>query len=285
MNNLKYEFKRFALLLLVFCSWNTVQGQEVSAEEVAKALQDPLGNIRALITDNAFQFNAGDPATTNYNFQLQPVWALSLEKINLIPRAVIPILGATNNAKLPEFGDPLGTASQTTWGLSDITLQLFMGPKSKGGWGWGVGPQFSLQTRTSENLAGAGWGGGIALIGVGQINQVSLALIASQHWGNQGDYSLLSIQPMIYYNFINWVGGTINYNNTITFDQKVEVGTGWSVPLGLSVSKAFVLKGGHGIDASIGYYNYVSRPINAPNDEIRFGLAWVLPPKIKKQEE
>lgn len=257
----------------------TVQGQEVSAEEVAKALQDPLGNIRALITDNAVQFKSGNPETTSYNFQLQPVWAIGLEKMNIIPRAVIPILGASNNAKLPDYGDPVGSFGGTTWGLSDMTLQLFVGPKTKGGWGWGVGPQVSMKTRSNENLAGAGWGGGIALIGVGEINQVSLALIASQHWG-QNNYSLLSIQPMIYYNFKNWQGGTINYNNTITYDNNVSTGTGWSVPLGLSVSKAFVVGQGHGIDLGLGYYGYVSRPINAPNDELRIAFAWVLPPKV-----
>lgn len=63
------------------------------ADEMAKKLQDPLANIKALMTDNDISFNAGsDDEETSYGFQLQPVYAIPFEEqgFNLISRAVIP---------------------------------------------------------------------------------------------------------------------------------------------------------------------------------------------------
>ncbi len=272
---------RNILIIVAVLGLSAFHGAAQTAEEIAKSLQDPLGNIRALVTDNAVQFRTGRPGTASYNFQLQPVWAIPLEKLNIVPRGVIPILGVPNGAKLPEFGPPVGSLGGTSWGISDITLQLFVGPKSKEGWGYGVGPQISLRTRTSANVAGAGWGGGAALVGVGEVGNFSLSLIASQHWGQDG-FNLLSMQPMVYYNILAWPGATLHYNNTITYDWNIESGAAWSVPLGLAFSKSFVVGQGHGLDLVLGYYNYVSRPTNGPRDELRFGISWVLPPKVSK---
>ena len=47
-----------------------------AAAEMARKLQNPLANIRALMTDNAIGFETGDDEGTSYSFQLQPVYAL-----------------------------------------------------------------------------------------------------------------------------------------------------------------------------------------------------------------
>ena len=68
------------------------------AAEMARKLQDPLANIKALMTDNDINFNTGkDEDETSYGFQLQPVYAIPFEDLgfNLVNRAVVPILGMT----------------------------------------------------------------------------------------------------------------------------------------------------------------------------------------------
>ncbi len=85
---------------------------------------------------------------------------------------------------------------------------------------------------------------------------------------------------MIYWNIPGISGATVHYNNSLTHDWNVSNGTAWSIPLGAGISKSWALNGGHGWDIVFGYYNYASRPVNGPIDEVRFGLSWILPPKL-----
>lgn len=66
-----------------------------AAAEMAKKLQNPLANIKAVMTDNAIGFNTGDDEGTSYGFQIQPVYAIDMPEhgFTFIPRAVIPIMG------------------------------------------------------------------------------------------------------------------------------------------------------------------------------------------------
>jgi hypothetical protein len=48
------------------------------AAEMARKLQDPLANIKAVMTDNTIGFNTGDDDGTSYGFQIQPVYAIDL---------------------------------------------------------------------------------------------------------------------------------------------------------------------------------------------------------------
>ncbi|MCK4838518.1 MAG: hypothetical protein KAS94_06915, partial [Desulfobulbaceae bacterium] len=65
------------------------------AAEMARKLQDPLANIKAVMTDNTIGFNTGDDDGTSYGFQFQPVYAIDVpdKGFTFLPRAVIPITG------------------------------------------------------------------------------------------------------------------------------------------------------------------------------------------------
>ncbi|MEM8768916.1 MAG: hypothetical protein AAGE43_15830 [Pseudomonadota bacterium] len=61
-----------ALLMFASAAANAADSAS-AAEAMARALQDPLANIRMLATDNTISFNSGlDDGSTNYKFQLQP---------------------------------------------------------------------------------------------------------------------------------------------------------------------------------------------------------------------
>ena len=254
-------------------------GSAQTAEDIAKALQDPLANIKAIMTDNSFNLNTGNPdERTGYNFQIQPVYALPFEKVIFIPRAVIPIVGAPAGAKFPELGPPVGGgADDVTWGLSDITVQTFFSPRSdsEGGWKWGVGPQVSLKTRSDSLVAGPGWGLGVSAVVVGSIGPFATAVLANQHWGDEGDFSVFTFQPMVFWDLPGVPGATLHYNNSITADWRIEAGKEWSVPLGLGASKSFVLGGGLGLDLAVGYYHMVSRPEGGPSGQGKLGLTFL----------
>lgn len=76
-----------------------------SAEELARKAQDPLADVKALMTDNTIGFAKVDDETS-YGFQLQPVYSIPTgQPFNLISRAAIPIVGAPVGAVLPRLGD------------------------------------------------------------------------------------------------------------------------------------------------------------------------------------
>ena len=90
-----------------------------AAAEMARKLQDPLANIKALMTDNDVNFNTGDDDDeVSYGFQLQPVYAIPFENLgfNLVNRAVIPILGMAPEAQKPILGEPLPRAAAARGG-------------------------------------------------------------------------------------------------------------------------------------------------------------------------
>jgi hypothetical protein len=250
--------------------------QAQSAEEIAKALQDPLANVSMIGTDNAFNFKMGEPdSVTGYNFQIQPVYAFSFEKFNFIPRAVIPILGVPSGGYLPIIGGPRPPGEDVKWGLSDMIVQTFFNIKSESAWKFGFGPQFSLKTRTDSLLAGPGWGGGFGVVMVGGFGDLSTTLLVSQHWSFDGDFSVLTLQPMAFYNLPG--AATLHYNNSITYNAKAPSGEEWLVPLGAGLSKTFMVGGGHAIDVAVGAYANVVRPKGGASSQFKFGITWVIP--------
>ncbi len=248
-----------------------------AAAEMAKKLQDPLANIKALMTDNDVNFNSGNDETS-YGFQLQPVYAVPVEKagFNLINRAVIPIMGlAAQSTKPPIVGTPpLPPGDDLTWGLSDVLLQFFFSPRSESAWKWGIGPMFSLKTRTDSLLAGPGWGAGAVGVLVGGVGNLSTAFIAGQLWG-EDRFSTAILQPMLFYNF-GETGWTVHYNNIISLDWRADSDNAWTVPLGLGVSKTFAL-GRHGLEPLVGVYYNVVRPQGATDWALKWAISWLLP--------
>ena len=262
----------FALLGTV----SAARGQD--AEEMARKLQDPLANIKALMTDNDVLFNTGKDETS-YSFQLQPVYAVPFEDrgFNLINRAIIPILGMAPLSQKPILDEPVPPGDGLTWGLSDIVLQWFVNPRTESAWKWGVGPQVSLKTRTDDALAGSGWGGGIAGVLVGNVGeQLSTAFVGGQLWG-QSNFSTAFVHAMLFYNIPGAPGMTVNYSNVIAYDWSATSGNEWTVPLGLGISKTIATQGGLGIDFLLGYYYNVEKPAGAADQVLKWGVTVLFP--------
>ena len=277
MNNLK-NYSVAAPLGLISMSCPTF-AEEDAAAAMARALQDPLASIKMLATDNTIGFNSGeDEGETNFNFQLQPVYSIPRPddaKVNLLARAVIPIIGVEPGTVEPPIGpDPIPD-TDSHWGLGDTTLQLFISPRSEGKWKWGVGPQISVPTHTSDRTKGPGWGVGVAGILVGSFTeQISFAAIALHHVGEEDNFESTAIQPMLFYNFKSVPGMVVGYNNVITYNWEAESGDEWNVPLGLTLSRTWAMSGG-GLDLGIGYYELIEHPDGAPDSQVKFSITWI----------
>ena len=254
-----------------------------AAAEMAKKLQNPLANIKAIMTDNTIGFNTGGDEGTSYSFQLQPVYAIDVPDhgFTFIPRAVVPIMGlepGTKTRSTSVDGSPTPSGTNSVWGLGDTVVQFFFAPHLKSEWKWGVGPQISLPTHTDSDLKGPDWGAGIAGVVVGSITEdIAFAGLLGNHWSFNGDFNAATIQPMFFYNFESIPGMYVGYNASISADWNADSDNTWTVPLGLSVGRSFDMGGGHGLDVQGGPYKNVTRPAGAADWLIRFGVTWIFP--------
>lgn len=276
----KHKILRAALLSLSSLLMSSVAIGN-SAEEMARKLQNPLANIKAVMTDNSIGFGGGPSGDdVAYNFQIQPIYAMDMPDhgFTFLPRAVIPLIGIEPGTNIPPVGEEPSSNSGRVSGLGDSILQTFIAPHVESKWKWGVGPQFSLPTATDSRLTGPGWGAGVAGVITGDITEsLTFAGIAGNHWGSKNDFNQLSLQPMLYYNIPSIPGAAIAYNAVITHDWNAPSSDRWTVPVGVTLGRTFDLGGGHGLDLQIGPYANVIRPDNGPKWQVRFGISWLLP--------
>ena len=249
-----------------------------SAAEMQKKLQNPLANIKAIMTDNVIGFDTGNTDGTSFGFQLQPVYAIDFPDhgFTYINRAVIPIIGLEPGTDTRITGQPDPNETDSVWGLSDTVYQGFFAPHTDAGWKWGAGPQISLPTATDPRLEGPQWGAGVAGVLVGNFTEdLAFAGIIANQWGFDGSFNTMIVQPMFFYTV--GAGKSIVYNAVISSDWKADSSNQWTVPLGLSWNQTIDMGGGNGLDYMIGPYYNVVRPDGAAGWQLRFGINWLFP--------
>lgn len=263
-------------VVLLFFSFDVLAQDEDALAEMARKAQDPLADVKALMTDNTIAFDGGPNKDTTYSFQLQPVYSLpTTGGWNMILRGIVPIAGIEPGVVTPPIGPEPRPPSGSTWGVSDSIVQMFFSPKTEGGIKWGIGPQVSLDTSTSDRVAGAGWGYGVAGVLFGGFGNVSLGLLAMYHWG-EDDFEVGTLQPIVMYAFPEMPGYYIGYNNALTYNRKAGSGNKWQVPLGLTFGRTLLLGSGNGLDLSVGVYNIVE-PVDSGSDwQLKFGISYLL---------
>lgn len=265
----------FSLAILAAPVAAQTDGCDEQCQALRKA-QDPLADVRAIMTDNTISFGTGKDSTA-YSFQVQPVYSIPTSKgFNFIARGIVPIVGAPNGAGLPPLGTEPVSRSETTWGLSDTFLQGFFVPATEGGIKFGFGPQVSIRTRTNDALGGPGWGVGAAAVAFGFAGDLSYGAIIGQHWGQKG-FNLTTIQPIAMYNLDLFGGSYVGYNNSITYDWDAGAGSKWQVPLGLTLGKTFLFESGHALDISLGGYGLAVRPNGGADWQMKLGISLLFP--------
>ena len=273
--NLRLINNSVVLALAWTClSMASAQAQDEAAlAEFARKAQDPLGDVKALMTDNTIAFDGGPNEDTSYGFQLQPVYAVDNETSwNIILRGIVPVAGLEPGVVVPPIGPEPRPPAGSTWGISDSIFQVFFSPKSDAAWKWGIGPQVSLKTSTSDRLDGAGWGAGLAGVVFGGVGDFALGVVAMQHWG-EDDFEVATIQPIIMYNFPGMPGYYLGYNNSLTYNRKATSGNKWQVPLGLTFGRTLLMGNGDGLDLSIGVYDLPKSPEGSSSWQLKFGIS------------
>lgn len=266
-----------ALCLSVFTFGAAFAEDCDEACQAARKAQNPLADVRAILTDNTIAFGTADEQTS-YGFQIQPVYSIPTDMgFNFIARGIVPITGVHQGASFPKLGPDKIGGNGYSWGLSDIMLQGFFVPQLENSpIKFGFGPQVSLRTRTDEAVGGPGWGGGLAAVAFGFAGDVSYGGIVGHHWG-EDNFNLSTIQPIVMYN-TDFLGGSyVGYNNSITYNWTANAGDRWQVPVGLTVGKTFALEGGYAIDANLGGYALAAHPNGGADAQLKFGVSVFFP--------
>jgi hypothetical protein len=250
---------------------------ELSAEDLAKIAQNPVGNLISVpFQENAY-FNVGPLDGTQNVLNIQPVIPISLnDEWNIITRTILPIVS------LPAFAPGQGGVS----GIGDVQVSAFLSPAKPGAWIWGVGAITQLPTHTNDRLGNnnVGLGPTFVILHLERGSPWVYGVLANNVWsvGNSGNpfnqdgpkYNNGLIQPFLNYNFEG--GAYLTTSPIITVNWEAPSSQQWTVPLGGGVGKLFKI-GRLPVNTQIGAYYYVVKPDFAPNWSIRAQVQLMFP--------
>ena len=245
---------------------------EMSAEELAKLAQNPVGNLISLPFQNNTNLNFGPEKGTQNILNIQPVYPISVNsEWNVITRTIVPVI----------WNPALGPTIDSTNGIGDTVFTAFLSPANPGEWIWGVGPVFQLPTNSTAELGNKNWGMGPSAV-VLHLEKGSpwvYGVLVNNIWSLTSDkqggaYNNGLIQPFVNYNFEG--GLYLPTAPILTVNWKAENSQQWTVPLGGGVGKIFHL-GKLPVNTQISAYYNVVRPDFGANWQIRAQVQLMFP--------
>ena len=199
------------------------------ATEIAKKLQNPIGDLISVPFNNNTNFNVGPNKGTQDILQLQPVVPIHVnEDWNVITRTVLPFVWS------PSFQP---AASVPPFGVAPTTFTAFLSPRNAvDGWVWGVGPVAQLPTISNKALGSNVWGLGPSVVVVKLAGPIVAGVLVNNIFslgGTMGPrgtrYNTFLLEPFFNYNFGGgWFVGTVPII-TANWDAG---GAKWTLPVG-----------------------------------------------------
>jgi hypothetical protein len=263
----------FAFNILVMFVLSIGMHPAMAQQELAKASQNPLGNIISLPFENNTSFGIGPEDAVMNVLNLKPVYPVSLGTWNLINRGILPII--YQEERVPGEGDEFG--------LGDFTYQGFLSPLTSSPLIWGIGPALVMPTHTSDRLGTDKWSIGPAVVALAKPGPWLFGVLVQNIWSFAGDddepdVNLFSVQYFLNYNFKS--GWYLTSNPTTTADWEENNDNRWTVPVGGGVGK-LVRIGKQPVDLRIqGFWN-AEKPDGAADWTLQTQVKLLFPKKKK----
>jgi len=247
-----------------------IEAGENSAEELARAAQNPIASMISLPFQNNTSFNFGPEDKTQNVLNIQPVWPFELnENWNLITRTILPVMSQ------PGFVP----GQDRTDGVGDIIFTAYFSPRNSGKWIWGVGPVILIPTSSNDRLGVGEWGGGPAAVVLTIRGPWVVGSLFNNVWSSTNDagtkVNMFTWQPFINYNFGDgWYAVT---SPIITANWEADNDNKWTVPLGGGFGRIFKI-GDQAINAHVQAFYLAESPDNIDADwQLRFQLQFLFP--------
>ena len=241
-----------------------------SASDLAKKLQNPIGDLYSFPFQNNANFGAGPHGGVLDILNIQPVIPIHInDQWNVITRTILPIVWSPDLSPAPSV--PVGTGP--------TTFSAFLSPRNPtNGWLWGLGPVMQIPTISDASLGSSVWGGGPTGVLVYMKGPWVAGVLANNVWslgGTKGPggnaYNNFLMQPFVNYNF---GGGWYVTSSPIVTAAWETPGTKWTVPVGGGAGRVFKV-GKLPINLMLaGYYNLV-KPQYGPDWQLRTQLTLI----------
>ena len=270
--NKRSSLRAAAWLALVggLCVGTAAQA-ELSAEELAKLAQNPVGNLVSVPFQNNANYNVG-PLNGNQNvLNIQPVIPVSINADwNIITRTILPVIS------MPA----LSPGTERTNGIGDVQFTAFLSPAVPDHWIWGVGAVAQLPTNTN-GLGNKNWGLGptAVVLRLEKGNPWVYGALVNNIWSLSSDkaggaYNNGLLQPFLNYNFAG--GAYLTSAPIITADWEAPSDQRWTVPVGGGIGKIFHL-GKLPVNTQLSAYYNVVHPDDGANWQLRFQVQFMFP--------
>ncbi|MGO9934339.1 MAG: neuromedin U [Steroidobacteraceae bacterium] len=249
----------------------TTAHADLSAEDLAKIAQNPVGNLISVPFQENLYLNSG-PLEKNYNvLNIQPVIPISVsEDWNIITRTIIPIVS------LPAFAP----GQTRTNGVGDVQLTAFLSPAKPGAWIWGAGVITQLPTHSNQLLGNdnVGFGPSFVVLHLEHGSPWVYGVLVNNVWSSNNatapSYNNGLMQPFANYNFES--GLYLTSSPIVTVNWQAKGSNQWTVPMGGGVGKLFKI-GRLPVNTQLSMYYSVVRPDFAPNWQVRAQVQLMFP--------
>ena len=248
---------------------NDINGDgEVDEAELARASQNPVGDLISLPFQNNMNFGVGPNERMQNVHNIQPVWPIGIGKNwNLITRTILPVMSQ------PAPG------TDRTNGVGDLNFTGFISPKKPGKIIWGVGPSIVFPTATSEFLGSEKWSIGPSVVALTMKGQWVIGGLVNNVWSFAGederdDVNFFLMQPFVNYNYPS--GWYLTSAPILTANWQADNDDRWTVPVGGGFGKVFKIgKQPTNFNTQV-FYN-VARPTFGAKWQWRFQLQFLFP--------
>ena len=204
---------------------------DVDQEDLAKAAQNPVGDLISLPFQNNMNFDVGPADRTQNVLNIQPVWPIGLNQgWNFITRTILPVISQ------PAPG------TDRTSGLGDINFTGFVSPKDPGKVIWGVGPSIVFPSASDDVLGSDKWSAGPAIVALTMPGQWVVGGLVSNVWSFAGEDERADVNSFLLQYFVNYnfpTGWYLTSAPIVTANWKAESDERWTVPFGGGIGKVF----------------------------------------------
>ena len=241
-----------------------------SASDLAKKLQNPIGDLYSFPFQGNTNFGVGPHKGTQEILNVQPVIPIHLnDDWNVITRTILPLVWNPDMSPIPS----------EAFGTAPTTFSAFLSPRNPtNGWLWGVGPAIQVPTATSPLLGSSVWGGGPTGVLVYMEGPWVAGVLANNVWsfgGTNGrygsSYNNFLTQPFVNYNFGG--GWYVTTSPIVTANWEL-AGTKWTVPVGGGAGRVIRI-GKLPVNLMVaGYYNII-RPEYGADWQLRTQVTFI----------